>query len=145
MEHKSQKSYVTTYWLRAFLGIFGAHRFYVGRWITGIIWLLTLGCLFIGSFVDWFLISLGKFKYSNKNYVRHNQGSSNHSYSKVFLLFAFFGGLGLHRFAVGKIGTGILWALTGGLFGIGNLVDKYMIVFGKFKDKSGHKITQWNY
>lgn len=55
----------------------------------------------------------------------------------ALILCIFLGGLGIHRFYVGKIGTGILWLLTGGLLGIGWLVDIIMIAVGSFKDKSG--------
>jgi TM2 domain-containing membrane protein YozV len=55
----------------------------------------------------------------------------------ALILCIFLGGLGIHRFYVGKIGTGILWLLTGGLFGIGWIVDIIMIAVGSFKDKSG--------
>lgn len=51
-----------------------------------------------------------------------------------------FGGLGVHRFMVGKIGTGVLWLLTGGCLGIGVLVDFIMILCGKFTDKEGNQI-----
>ena len=54
------------------------------------------------------------------------------------LLLAFFlGGLGVHRFFVGKIGTGILQLLTLGGLGIWALIDIIMIIFGSFKDKAG--------
>jgi len=60
--------------------------------------------------------------------------------SKVgaILITFFLGGLGIHRFMTGQIGTGILWILTAGCFGIGWLVDFIMVCMGKFKDKSGN-------
>jgi len=55
-----------------------------------------------------------------------------------------FGGIcGLHRFYVGKIGTGILWFLTGGLFGIGQLIDVILICVGQFEDRYGLPLEIW--
>ncbi|MCL5290569.1 MAG: TM2 domain-containing protein [Firmicutes bacterium] len=61
----------------------------------------------------------------------------------ALLLCFFFGALGIHRFYVGKIGTGILWLLTLGIAGIGALVDFIMIIVGSFKDKQGRKLMKW--
>jgi TM2 domain-containing membrane protein YozV len=43
-------------WLLCFVGLCGIHRFYCGKWITGLIWLFTGGLLLIGQIVDLFLI-----------------------------------------------------------------------------------------
>ncbi len=61
----------------------------------------------------------------------------------VTLLFSIFlGGLGIHRFYVGKIGTGILWLLTGGCLGIGALVDIILIATENFTDEHGLPVVQ---
>ncbi|NOT02409.1 MAG: NINE protein [Phycisphaerales bacterium] len=45
----------------------------------------------------------------------------------AYLLWFFFGLVGVHRFYCGRIGTGLLWAFTGGLAGIGWLIDAFLI------------------
>ena len=45
----------------------------------------------------------------------------------AYILWFFLGFLGIHRFYCGKWKTGILWFLTGGLFGIGWLIDIILV------------------
>jgi TM2 domain-containing membrane protein YozV len=49
---RSGKSIPVAYALWFFLGVFGAHRFYTGRWVTGLIWLCTFGLAGLGYFFD---------------------------------------------------------------------------------------------
>ena len=47
-----RKNYTVAWVLLTFLGIFGAHRFYLGKWVTGIIYFFTGGLLLIGYLYD---------------------------------------------------------------------------------------------
>ncbi|WPU64813.1 TM2 domain-containing protein [Peredibacter starrii] len=44
--------YSVAWLLLTFLGIFGVHRFYLGKWVSGIIWLCTGGLLGVGWVYD---------------------------------------------------------------------------------------------
>ncbi len=50
---------------------------------------------------------------------------------------------GLQRFYVGRVGTGILWLVTFGFLGIGQLIDAILIVLGHFKDAQGRPLLIW--
>jgi len=43
--------------LLTFLGIFGIHRFYMGKWLTGILYLLTGGLFLIGYIYDYWTLN----------------------------------------------------------------------------------------
>lgn len=43
-------------WILGGFGVLGLHRFYLGRWVTGLLWFFTGGLFFIGAVVDLFLI-----------------------------------------------------------------------------------------
>ena len=75
---------------------------------------------------------------SNKNII-HNSGSNYPHKKKIttFFLCLFFGVFGIHHFYVGKIKMGILYLLTGGLLGIGWVVDMVLILIGFFHDSAG--------
>lgn len=59
----------------------------------------------------------------------------------TLLLCLFLGGIGVHRFYVGKIGTGILQLFTLGGCGIWIFIDLIMVLTGSFTDKNGYAIT----
>ncbi len=59
---KSEKNFVVAILLCLFVGVFGVHRFYVGKVGTGIIQLITLGGLGIWAFIDLIMIIVGAFK-----------------------------------------------------------------------------------
>ena len=60
----------------------------------------------------------------------------------TLLLSILLGGWGVHRFYVGKIGTGVLMLLTGGGFFIWYLIDVIMVATGSFKDAQGRPLVK---
>lgn len=62
-------------------------------------------------------------------------GVSRKSKRTALLLCIFLGGIGAHRFYVGKGGTGILYLFTAGFFGIGWIIDIIRIATGSFRDE----------
>lgn len=72
-----------------------------------------------------------------ENQTTQTEQKSDKGFVPTVLLCFFLGALGVHRFYVGKIGTGILMLLTLGGLGIWSLVDFIIIVTGNFKDKHG--------
>ncbi|SDH46945.1 TM2 domain-containing protein [Roseospirillum parvum] len=61
----SDKGMVPAALLCFFLGSFGIHRFYVGKIVTGILMLLTLGAFGIWTLIDFVMILVGSFKDKN--------------------------------------------------------------------------------
>ena len=70
-------------------------------------------------------------------------GATDKRILPAFLLCFFVGYLGIHRFYVGKIGSGIAMLLTFGGLGVWWLIDLIIIVCGAFTDDQGRKITLW--
>lgn len=50
-------NYTVAWILLTFLGVFGIHRFYLAKWITGIIWLLTGGLFLLGILYDYWTLN----------------------------------------------------------------------------------------
>ena len=69
--------------------------------------------------------------------------TSDKSRLATTLLAFFLGTLGVHRFYLGKIGTGIVMLLTAGGLGIWALIDFIFAVAGLMKDKEGKLIKNW--
>ena len=99
------------------VGFTGAHRFYYGKQLTGALWFFTGGLLGIGWIIDVFLIP-GMDRAADRRYA-----GGPKDYSVSWILLVFLGIFGVHRFYLGKIWTGLLYMITGGLLGIGWLYD----------------------
>ena len=108
MEQKQRTQTVFLGYQLWIYGFIGAHRFYYGKQITGVIWFFTLGLFFIGWIIDLFLIPSME-REAERRFI---PGPVN--YNLTWILLTFLGLFGAHRFYMGKIITGLLYlGLTG--------------------------------
>ena len=98
-------------------GFTGSHRFYYGKPVSGTIYFFTLGLLGIGWLVDLFLIP-GLDRQADYRFT-----AGPYEYTLAWILLTFLGLLGVHRMYLGKWISGLIYLLTGGIFGIGYLYD----------------------
>ncbi len=68
---------------------------------------------------------------------------SDKSRGVTLVLASLMGWLGVHRFYTGKIGTGLLMALTGGGMGVWWMADTIIIAVGSFRDADGRRVWEW--
>jgi TM2 domain-containing membrane protein YozV len=102
-------------------GFTGAHRFYYGRPVSGTIWFFTGGLLGIGWLIDLLLIP-GMARTASRRYY-----DGDNRYDLAWILLTFFGLLGVHRMYLGKWLSGLLYLVSGGLFGLGYLYDLWTL------------------
>jgi hypothetical protein len=65
------------------------------------------------------------------------------SQAVIMVLGGFLGVAGIHRFYVGKKATGFLMFFTLGGLGLWSLIDFFLLVLGKFRDKEGRILVDW--
>ena len=88
------------------------------------------------------VITQEEFDLQIEKLLNSSTTTSTTDWLTLFLLTFFVGVLGVHRFYVGKIGTGFLMLLTLGGLGVWFLVDLILVVTGQFTNKDGQKIPR---
>ena len=88
------------------------------------------------------VITQEEFDLQKEKLLNSSITTSTTDWLTLFLLTFFVGVLGVHRFYVGKIGTGFLMLLTLGGLGVWFLVDLILVVTGQFTNKDGEKIPR---
>ena len=88
------------------------------------------------------VITQEEFDLQKEKLLDSSTTTSTTDWLTLFPLTFFVGVLGVHRFYVGKIGTGFLMLLTLGGLGVWFLVDLILVVTGQFTNKDGQKIPR---
>ena len=76
--------------------------------------------------------------------MKNNSNTGDKDWLVTLILSILVGGLGIDRFYLGKVGTGILKLITFGGFGIWWVIDIILIVTGSMKDSEGKELVRKN-
>ncbi len=79
---------------------------------------------------------------NNVGYAARGVVCSPKSKKLTLILAIALGFFGIHRFYVGKVGSGIVWLFTGGVFFFGYIYDIIKVLSGTFKDGNGLPIKK---
>ena len=129
------KSKVLTTLLCIFFGCFGFHRFYLGKIVTGLLWLFTLGFLGIGTFIDLVRICMGRMKDKQGRRLEEDITKKGGLWVLLFMIFHYilvllicftliFGGFKLVMGAVGLVETGVAEIIGGSTVIINDIVGQ---------------------
>lgn len=127
-----------------FFGMLGAHRFYVGKFWSGLLMLLTLGLGGFWQLFDLIWIGRGTFEDADGHLllVQHNNAFTGQKSQLITYLLCLLGGfLGLHRFYLGRHLSGILMLCTLGGLGAWWLIDILIVGGGLMRDVD-HNLTK---
>jgi serine/threonine protein kinase len=102
-------------------GLFGFHRFYLGKFSTGLLYLPTLGLFGLGWLHD--LASMPRLVEEASPPPVTRALDDSEAIASTYMLWFFLGWLGLHRFYAGRIASGMLYFFTLGGFFIGWALD----------------------
>jgi TM2 domain-containing membrane protein YozV/predicted Ser/Thr protein kinase len=155
----SDKGLLPAFLLALFFGVFGAHRFYVGKTGSAVVQLFTFGGLGVWMLIDWILLLCKAFHDGQgRRIARWLPGeaarpepagvpaprvTSEKALLPAFLLALFFGIFGAHRFYLGKPGTAVLQLFTFGGLGVWMMIDWVLLLCKAFKDGQGKRVTNW--
>ena len=83
------KSKSTMFFLWLFTGLFGGHRFYVGKNLSGIVYLFTCGLLFIGWGLDFFrlgsMVDNYNLRYGLMHGVMNQNANQNNNHNNIVI------------------------------------------------------------
>lgn len=124
---KTRASLADAYLLAFFLGLFGAHYFYLRRPRWGFLYLFTFGLLGVGWLIDLFRLKFLVSRFNEDTSEQNQDVAKKKRLDDAYVLWFPGGLLGLHHFYLNNRKLGFLYLGTFGIFGIGWIIDAFLM------------------